>query len=140
MDLYISVDEGQRVVSTRGGHNAALADLWPLIRGTGIGLEISVPMGHRVMPEALSCTATKYLGRCGSAADYELVGRAMGLSREQLEWTFHHTRPGRFVAQVGEGDWRLPYVLDIPPMHLPSAGDQPDNDLGPLNALPTLST
>ena len=111
MDLYISVDEGQRILSRSSSLHNALTDLWPLVRGTGIGLDISIPTSHGLMPEALSFTATKYLGRCGSAADYETVGRSMGMTREQLEWTFHNTRPGRMIAQLGEGDHR--YALRI---------------------------
>jgi hypothetical protein len=121
MDLYLAVDEGQRLVGTASGYHNALADLWPLVRGTGIGLDISVPTSHALMPEALSFTATKYLGRCGSANDYETVGRALGLTRAQLDWTFHNTRPGRFIAQVGEGDWRRPYVLESQTCPLPRA-------------------
>lgn len=116
MDLLIAVDEGQRLVTTATGHVAGMAELLPLVRGTGIGLDLSVPTGHGLLPEVLSCTATKYLGRSGSAADYELIGRAMGLSRQQLDHASHNLRPGRFITQVGEGSWRHPYLLDIPPM------------------------
>ncbi|MCH8851745.1 MAG: hypothetical protein IID41_03735 [Planctomycetes bacterium] len=138
MDLYISIDEGQRILAKSSSANNALADLWPLIRGTGIGLDISVPSAHALMPEALSLTATKYLGRCGSASDYETIGRSMGMSREQLAWTFHHTRPGRMIAQLGEGEFRFPYVLDIPLLRLPGSAHAGPVDIGALKLLPVI--
>lgn len=134
MDLYISVDEGQRIASTSRGVHNALAELWPLIRGTGIGLELSIPTAHGLMPEALSFSSTKYIGKCGSVADYE-VARAMGCSKEQIDWAFHHTRPGRWICQIGEGEHRYPYVLDIPPMNLPTRVDVSHDDIGGLATL-----
>lgn len=135
MDLYISVDEGQRIVSTTGSYRNALGTLWPLIRGTGIGLDISIPTSHGLMPQALSFSATRYLGRCSSAADYELVGRSMGMSKAQLDYVFHHTNVGRFIAQVSEGEFRYPYVLDIPAMRFPKERSEPREDTGQLKRL-----
>ncbi len=139
MDLYISVDEGQRLLSNVDASSNALVDLWPLVRGTGIGLSFSVPTSHGLLAEALSFSATKYLGRVGSAADMDLFARAMGLSREQIEWAIHNLQPGWFITQVSEGDWRYPFVLKVPlvrlPVFIPAAGV----DLGPLAALPIIS-
>ncbi len=140
LDLFISIDEGQRIVSNSSSYRNALTDLWPLVRGTGIGLDISVPTAHDLTPEALSFTATKYLGRCGSATDYESVGRSMGLTRQQLDWVFHNTRPGRFVTQLGEGNWRRPYVLDIPLISFEGTKKPETPRNNPLEGLLTMKT
>ncbi len=139
LDLFVAIDEGQRLLAASSAQNNALADLWPLVRGTGIGVDVAVPTGHGLMPAAMSFSATKFMGRCGSASDYELIGRSMGLSREQLDWVFHHTRPGRFVAQVGDGPWRYPFVLDVPMLQLRSVTDLDREDLGPLAGLEVVS-
>jgi len=45
-----------------------------------------------------------------------------------------------FIAQLGEGDWRYPFVFKVPPMTLSAdVSDQADDDgLGELDALPTV--
>ncbi len=116
MDLYICCDEAARMVSSsnpRGG----IADLIGLIRGTGIGLDLSIQSAD-LAPSILSNTANKFVGRCGSASDYQLIAGSMGLDREQCRWMQHHLAPGWFVGQVGEGNWRYPFVVRIPKMKL----------------------
>lgn len=118
MDLFISFDEGQRLFSQKedtasyGGN--ALTDLAGLVRGTGIGLEISVLTTHDLATSLPNLMATKILGRLGSAAEYATAGRFVGLNSEQIEWCAHHMVPGLFVGQVGEGKWRYPFVFRLP--------------------------
>lgn len=118
MDLFIAFDEGQRLFSQKresdsyGGN--ALVDLTGLVRGTGIGLEISVLTTHDLSATIPSLTATKIMGRCGSVAEYQTAGRFLGLNSEQTMWCAHHLVPGQFVSQIGEGDWRYPFVFRVP--------------------------
>jgi hypothetical protein len=118
MDLWISFDEGQRLFSQRketasyGGN--ALIDLTGLVRGTGIGLEISVLTTNDLSTSLPSLTSTKIIGRCGSLAEYTAAGRFVGLNSEQIMWCAHHLVPGMFVGQVGEGDWRHPFLFRVP--------------------------
>ncbi len=72
------------------------------------------------MRAVLSNTAFKAVTRCGSARDYDEIGAAMGLNPEQRRWLNINLRPGRFVGQIGEGDWLRPFVFTIPRMHLDS--------------------
>jgi len=139
MDLWMSIDESQRVFAKSGIYTSAFEDLFPLLRGTGLGLDLSVPSSHNLMPEVLSFTATKYLGRCGSASDYELLGRSIGMSKEQLEWVFHNLRPGVMIAQVGEGQHRYPYVLQIPNLKLPPPTQEEPFDSNKFRSLPFIS-
>lgn len=118
MDLFVAFDEGQRLFSQKresdsyGGN--ALVDLTGLVRGTGIGLEISVLTTHDLSATIPSLTATKIVGRCGSLVEYQTAGRFMGLDSEQTMWCAHHLVPGLFVGQIGEGDWRYPFVFRVP--------------------------
>lgn len=118
MDLWISFDEGQRLFSQRkesatyGGN--ALIDLTGLVRGTGIGLEISVLTTNDLSTNIPNLTSTKIIGRCGSMAEYTTAGHFMGLSSEQIIWCAHHMVPGLFAGQVGEGSWRYPFLFSVP--------------------------
>jgi len=134
LDLFIAFDEAQRVFSNTAGRPNPLRDQLALVRGLGIGIDASVPTSQGLMPELLSATATKFIGRVGSAADAKLFASAMGLTPEQVTWIFHHARPGLMVAQVGSGDYRYPFVVEFPELKLGDPGPECD-DLGPLAGL-----
>lgn len=140
MNLFISCDEALRLVAASSSRSS-MADLLGLIRGTGIGLDLSV-QSSEVLPSILSNTATKFIGRCGSATDYERFAAAMGLTNEQRRWLSLNLQPGLFVGQLGEGGWRHPFVVRIPPMQLPSnghlIGTGDDRGLQDLLSLPTV--
>lgn len=118
MDLYIAVDEAQKLFcqhkdsSSYGGN--ALTDLVGLVRGTGIGLEISVLTTHNLSIGIPNLTATKIIGRCGSEAEYYTAGHFAALNNEQIEWFAHHSVPGLFAAQLGEGNHRYPFLFRVP--------------------------
>lgn len=118
MDLWISFDEGQRLFSQRketasyGGN--ALIDLTGLVRGTGIGLAISVLTTSDLSMNLPNLTSTKIIGRCGSLTEYTVAGRFVGMTGEQVEWCLHHMVPGMFIGQVGEGQWRYPFLFTVP--------------------------
>jgi len=118
MDLWISFDEGQRLFSQRketvsyGGN--ALIDLTGLVRGTGIGLEISVLTTNDLSKNIPNLTSTKIVGRLGSLAEYTTAGHFVGLNSEQIMWCAHHMVPGMFVGQVSEGNWRYPFLFRVP--------------------------
>jgi len=136
MDLWICCDEAARLVST-SSQTIGLSDLIGLVRGTGVGLDLSVQSAD-VAPAILSNTANKYIGRCGSATDYELLGSAIGLTAKQRRWMNLNLKPGLFVGQLGEGDWRYPFVFRVPQLNL---GAPPDPEagtggMGNLNLLP----
>lgn len=118
MDLWITFDEGQRLFSQRkesaGYGGNALIDLTGLLRGTGIGLEISVLTTNDLSVSIPNLTSTKIIGRCGSLAEYTTAGRFVGMNAEQIEWCSHHMVPGLFVGQVSEGRWRYPFLFTVP--------------------------
>jgi hypothetical protein len=138
MDLYIVCDEALRFVSASSG-SLGVADLIGLVRGTGIGLDLSVQSSD-VAPAILSNTANKVIGRCGSARDYEIVGGAMGLTADQRQWMSTHLQPGFFVGQLGEGDWRFPFVFRVPRVNLAGSQGIPATSihLGDLEQLPVV--
>ncbi len=116
MNLWICCDEAARLVSASGTGNG-IGDLVGLIRGTGIGLDLSIQNAD-IAPAILSNTASKFIGRCGSAADYNTLAEAMGLVAEQRRYLAQTLVPGMFVGQMGEGSWRYPFVFRVPAVDL----------------------
>ena len=112
MNLWICCDEAARLVSSSSSAGG-ITDLIGLIRGTGIGLDLSC-QNSDIAPAILSNTANKIIGRCGSHADYEVMASAMGLTAEQRRHLYHKLVPGMFVGQIGEGDWRHPFLFTVP--------------------------
>ncbi len=137
MNLWICLDEAQRI-SSSSGRTSAIADLIGLVRGTGIGLDLSLQSTNAVLPQIISNTATKILGRCGSMADYSAAGHSMGLSAEQIQWAQLNLRPGLFIGQLAEGSWRYPFVFRVPkkayPSHLAGGSEPPDLGLPTVRA------
>ncbi|RKY07133.1 MAG: hypothetical protein DRP56_06250, partial [Planctomycetota bacterium] len=117
-DLWMALDEGQRLfsqrkeISTYNGNS--LTDLAGLVRGTGVGLFVSVLTPDDLSNRIPAITSTKIMGRCGSIPEYIAAGRYMGLSTEQITWCAHHMVPGMFVGQIGDGKWRYPFLFKIP--------------------------
>jgi hypothetical protein len=137
MDLMILVDESQRLCSSTDNFSA-IADLIGLVRGTGIGLDLSLQSTHGLLPQIISNTASKYLGRCGSITDYETAGRNMGLDARQIEWMQMSSEPGMFIGKFGEGPLRHPFVFHVPLINCPRLADLEQYDLGDLSSLPTV--
>lgn len=137
MDLWICCDEAARLVAP-SNHGSRMADIIGLVRGTGIGLDLSVQSSD-IIPGVFSNTANKFIGRCGSARDYDAIGSAMGLTPDQKHWLTMNLRPGLFVGQLGEGDWRRPFLFQVPSMDFNSVCSS-DVRCGPggLQNLPTL--
>ena len=140
MNRWIVCDEAARLVSSKS-QSGGIADLIGLVRGTGVGLDLSIQSAD-VAHSIISNTANKFVGRCGSATDYDLISASMGLTREQRLWLNTNLRPGLFVGQIGEGNWRQPFIFRIPNMHLKNLGNTPSAEtsdgLKDLMALPTV--
>ena len=118
MDLWMSIDEGQRLFSqskeVKSHKGNSITDQAGLVRGTGTGLFISVLTPDDLSNKIPSFTSTKIIGRTGSVTEYTAAGRFMGLNQEQINWCAHHMVPGLFVGQVGDGSWRYPFLFKIP--------------------------
>lgn len=126
LDLLVVCDEAARLCCGEG--RSALDDAISLVRGCGIGLDLSTQDG-RVSRSILGNTATKFIGRCGSTADYDAIGGAIGLTVEQRKWMALSLVPGTFVGQFGEGAWRRPFTMRVDPSFDPDGpSDVPDHD------------
>lgn len=138
MDLLICCDESQRLISANNMGNV-IRNMIGLVRGSGIGLILAAQSSNDIIPEVFSNTATKILGRCGSFADYQMMGRAMGLNAEQLQWARLKLKAGTFIGQLGSSDWRRPFVFTIPNIENFKVPYIPSPDANPLDYLTTVS-
>lgn len=114
MDLFIVVDEAARLV---GSENNSISDLIGIIRGTGIGLDLSLQSAE-VSRTILSNTPNKFIGRVTSYTDLEAMGSSMGLTQDQRRWISRNLVPGMFVGQLGQGSWRHPFLFRVPRLNL----------------------
>ena len=128
MNLWICLDESMRICSS-SGQTSAMADLIGLVRGTGIGLDLSLQSTNGVLPQIISNTATKIVGRCGSMADYQAAGHSMGLNAEQIQWAQMNLEPGLFIGQLAEGSWRYPFVFRVPLIKFPTFTGEVGSDI-----------
>lgn len=119
MDLWICLDEAQRICSG-SPEKSAIGNQIGLVRGTGIGLNLSVQSCDGILPQVLSNSAVKLLGRCGSSSDYYTMGKNMGLNSEQIHKCQMTLEPGLFVGQMGQGKWRYPFIFRIPAHEIPT--------------------
>jgi hypothetical protein len=110
MNLWICCDEAARLVS---GTDSSISQYIGLIRGTGIGLDLSI-QSAQLAHTILSNTPNKFIGRCACATDYDQIGAAIGLTTEQRRWLPTHLVPGQFVGSLGQGSWRLPFLFQVP--------------------------
>ncbi|TWU21318.1 ATP-binding protein [Bythopirellula polymerisocia] len=111
MDLLVVCDEAARLCSSG---DSSVTDLIGAIRGTGIGLDLSVQSAD-LTRSILSNTPNKFLGRCASANDYDTIGAAMGLTTDQRRWLTTNLIPGMFVGCLGQGQaLRRPFLFRVP--------------------------
>jgi hypothetical protein len=77
----------------------------------------------------------KFIGRCGSSADYNTMAEAMGLNAEQRRYMAQTLAPGMFVGQFGEGNWRQPFLFRVPPVDLAKHPQQVSGPVDPVAGL-----
>jgi hypothetical protein len=84
--------------------------------------------------------ATKIMGRLGSHDDHARLGADLAMNQKQIEWARRRLKPGRFVVQVAEGDWREPFVISVPLISTRVVVTDEDvaRSIRPLENLPTL--
>ena len=140
-NLWIGLDEANRLASGDDNGRLGLSSMISVVRGTGIALDLSCQTAS-LDTQILANTATKIIGRTSHFPDLQLISRAIGLSSEQTSFLIHNLKPGKFAMQLGEGEFRHPFLIQIPRMNLTeldllNEGIATD-DLGSLAALPVI--
>lgn len=143
LDLFVAFEDSQRFFNSgqesTGGEIAPMDELAGIIRGSGKGLGVIVQTMQGVSLRLTPNLATKVMGRMGTHLDYTRLGADLSMNRDQIEWAKRNLRPGVFVAQVSESDWREPFVFRVKNVKLPNWVSDADaaRSVQALNALPT---
>jgi hypothetical protein len=119
-DLYIAIDDAQKLVSTSADHPNSLPGLISLCRSGGICLDIAIQSAHGLHPAIMANAATRYVGRTGLASDLSILGSAMGLSHDQIAWAAHSLEVGTWIFQGAEAPLRKPTLIQIPRISIPT--------------------
>lgn len=143
LSLVIALEDSLRLLvgnHSSDGKIASLDEIVALTRGSGKTV-FPVVQGVHGLSRSLVCNLnTKIMGLMGSHDDYQILGADMRLNPEQLLWAKRNLRPGVFVAQINQGDWREPFVLSVPKPKLAAMVDDAEAALSVkvLDSLPTV--
>lgn len=124
MDLWIGFDEAEQLCTSKSDTPNPIADQIGLVRGIGVGLDLSVLSASQIHTSIINNAGTRWLGRCGSYSDLNVAARSMGLTSEQIRWAQHHLQPGQFIIQLSEGPWRYPFLAQLPSPDPGTGGNQ----------------
>src|SRR5262249_38051144 len=93
-------------------------------------------LSRRLVPNL----ALKMIGRLGSHEDYATAGADLGMTPEQIAWAKLHLQPGWFIGQMADGEWREPFLFQVPLVNLPEALDDAEaaESVKPLERLPVV--
>ncbi|MCK4873272.1 MAG: hypothetical protein KAS72_11145 [Phycisphaerales bacterium] len=129
LEQLIVLEDAQRILAGRASTSADLPPLEELVgvvRESGRGLLFSAQTMAGLPRGIAANTNLKIMGALGRSEDYAALGGDMGMDREQIAWAKQNLRPGRFIGQVGLGNWRRPFLLEIPPVHVPATVSDED--------------
>jgi hypothetical protein len=144
IDLFVAFEDSQRFFDA--SHQASRGEIAPMdelagvVRGSAKGLGVIVQTMQGLSRRLVPNLATKILGRLGSHEDYQSLGADLAMNLPQLEWARRNLKPGTFVAQVADGNWREPFVMRVPLIRIPPTVDDQDaaNSVKALESLPTV--
>jgi hypothetical protein len=144
MDLFVAFEDGQRFFDTAqhmiSGEITPMDELAGVIRGSAKGLGVVVQTIQGLSRRLIPNLATKIIGRLGSHEDFNSLGADLALNPKQLEWVRLHLKPGMFVGQASEGDWREPFPFNVPLLNIPTVVDDREAavSVAELDALQTV--
>jgi hypothetical protein len=121
--IIVGLDEANRVYSKRAessNEGPSFIDMMTsVVRQKQIGIFAFVQTCHDLSNSIIANSGTKILLRAGSAQDYDVFGKAMGLSSEQREWAKIRLRPGAQIIKKTASDWQEPFVNYSPMVTIP---------------------
>jgi hypothetical protein len=143
MDHWVCFEDAQRFFHANqegDGELSPMDELASVIRGSAKGLCLQVQTLNGLSRGIIPNLTTKIMGRLGAHEDYQRLGADMGMTQEQVQWAKLHLRPGRFIVQLADGDWRLPFIINVPHMRVPASVDDREaaESVKALDVLPTI--
>jgi len=141
LNLFIGFDDSQRSFDACGPTGGEIMpELAGIVRGTGKSLCVVVQTMAALSRKLIPNLGTKIFGRLGSHEDYDTLAADLGLTSQQKEWARLHLKPGMFIGQVSKGDWREPFLFNVPLPNIPTVvSDQEARDsVRALDSLPVV--
>jgi hypothetical protein len=143
ISLFVAFEDGQRFFDSQqksSGEITPMDELAGVIRGSGIGLGVIVQTMHGLSRRLVPNLTTKIMGRLGSHDDYARLCADLAMDPKQVEWARRRLKPGMFVVQAAEGDWREPFVISAPLMRARAVACDEDaaRSVRPLESLPAV--
>lgn len=121
MDLFVAFEDSQRFFDGGGEANGLtpMEELAGVIRGSAKGLGVIVQTLRGLSPRLIANLSNKIMGRLGTAQDYHQLGADMGMNTEQIEWAKRNLKPGTYIGQLADNEWREPFIFNVPLLNIP---------------------
>ena len=148
--VIVALDEASRLYSKRAEAASEgpsyISTMTNVVRKMFIALFVFTQTCFDLSNSIIANSGLKILFRVGAAQDYEIFGRAMGLTSEQIQWCKTNLAEGNQVIKMGFG-WQQPFLNKSPMIHIPEdvsdsevrESVQPLLDLISTPAIPQLS-
>ncbi len=143
INLFIAFEDSQRFFDSQQKTSTDITpmdELAGVIRGSGKGLGVIVQTMQGLSKRLLPNLATKIMGRLGSHDDYARLGADLAMNPSQIEWARRKLKPGMFVVQVSEGDWREPCLISVPLLNMSNivSDEEAAESVRALDSLPVV--
>jgi hypothetical protein len=142
LNLFVAFEDAQRFFGAHpampGSEILPMAELAGVVRSSGIGLGVLAQTAQGLAKSLLPNLATKLFGRLGTHEDFTLLGTDIGMTHSQVDWAKRKLSPGTFIGQASEGDWREPFVFNVPLLRINPTVAESDviDSIKPLSMVP----
>ncbi|KKR96379.1 MAG: hypothetical protein UU48_C0032G0003 [Candidatus Uhrbacteria bacterium GW2011_GWF2_41_16] len=120
--VLVALDEGGKIYSKRAESAnegpSYISTMTSVIRKMFIALFVWNQTTYDLSNSIIANSGIKILCRLGSAQDYEVFGRAMGLTSAQIQWCKLNLGVGMQVIKMGFG-WQEPFLNYSRLIHIP---------------------
>ncbi len=120
--VIVALDEASHLYSKRAESAAEgpsyINTMTNVVRKMFIALFVFTQTCFDLSNSIIANSGIKVLFRVGTAQDYEIFGRAMGLNSQQIQWCKTNLTEGSQIIKTGFG-WQRPFLNKSPLIHIP---------------------
>ena len=120
--MVVALDEASRLYSSKAESAnegpSYISTMTSVIRKMHIALFVWTQSAKDLSNSILANSGIKVMCRVGTATDYDIFGRSMGLTSQQSQWCKTNIGIGTQVIKTGFG-WMQPFLNQSPDIHIP---------------------
>ncbi len=120
--MVVALDEASRLYSSKAESAnegpSYIATMTSVIRKMHIALLVWTQSAKDLSNSIIANSGIKVMCRVGTATDYDIFGRSMGLMSQQSQWCKTNIGIGTQVIKTGFG-WMQPFLNQTPNIHIP---------------------